>query len=257
MFPGDPRRDAVLERLNGAVQIWVCSTSAETRPGDSFWSVLNPAEQERAGRFRLQPSRDSFVITRAVLRGWLGQYLGLDPGEIEFAYGPKDKPRLASPTPLHFNVSHSGGLSILAFTCGEEVGVDVEPVRALPDWEEIAQRFFCRGEAEDIRLSGGEERTPAFFRCWTRKEAYVKATGEGFSTPLDGFRVSVRTGEPVGIAFLDPSRDAPNWNLHDIDVGPEFAAAVAYAGVRREVSVFGIFGAGELEEILRRTPPER
>src|SRR5208282_2181592 len=119
------------------------------------------------------------------LRVLLGHYLGVAPGGIEFSYGPKGKPRLAAPVDVRFNISHSGGLALFAFTLDCEIGVDVEHIRPLRDMQEIASRFFCAEEATELMSLPAHGREQAFYLCWTRKEAYLKAVGEGLSEPID------------------------------------------------------------------------
>jgi len=192
---------------------------------------LSADERERGRRFRFERDRRRFVAARGLLRVLLGRYLDVHPAGVRFGYGPRGKPFLASGDGLRFNVSHSGGLALLAFAWRREVGVDVERVRPVPEAEDIARRYFSPWEAADLlRLPEGE-RAAAFFRCWTRKEAFVKATGDGLSRPLDGFDVTVAPGEPARVVRVagEPEVAGRFW-IEDVSPGRGFAAAVAFEG---------------------------
>ncbi|MBZ5607013.1 MAG: 4'-phosphopantetheinyl transferase superfamily protein [Acidobacteriia bacterium] len=154
-------------------------------------------------------------------------------------YGPKGKPALVTPAGVSFNTSHSGGLAVFAFTPGCELGVDLERIRPLPDLQDVAQRFFCSEETSDLLALPAGQQERAFFLCWTRKEAYIKATGDGLSVPLDAFRVELRPGEAA--RFIHVAHDvkaAKAWTLHDLDFGPDYAAALAYQDAERPLTVF-------------------
>lgn len=199
---------------------------------------LSPEETARAERFYFSRHRRAFVLGRAALRALLAGYLGLDGSEVDFVYGPQGKPALA-PTvenacSLRFNASNSGDLAAYAFTTGCDIGVDVEQHRALADLENIAHRFFSPEEAAELLQLSALEKTPAFFRCWTRKEAYIKALGGGLSIPLDSFRVTLRPGVAARMVSLAGEADtARGWTLHDFDPGAGYAGAIAYHDVPR------------------------
>jgi 4'-phosphopantetheinyl transferase len=196
---------------------------------------LSADECDRAGRFVFERDRRRFIVGRARLRQLVALRLGIRPEAVEFAYGPRGKPRLSSrfaSADLRFNVSHSAGLAVYAFARGREVGIDVEAVRALPGADQVAARFFSRRENEAYRALDAGDRPLGFFNCWTRKEAFIKALGDGLHCPLDSFEVSLVPGAApeilsvAGVAGLDCG-----WTLCEpgIDLGPGFAAAVAVA----------------------------
>jgi 4'-phosphopantetheinyl transferase len=172
-----------------------------------------------------------------LLRTILGRYLDVAPGTVRFCYGPHGKPALiaemAEQTGVRFNVAHSHDLALYAVTRGREVGIDVERIRAEVASTEIAQRFFSPAEVAALCALPDELQTEAFFACWTRKEAYIKATGGGLSHPLDGFDVSLTPGEPVVAlrTHADP-QEAARWSLRALDPGPGYAAAVAVEATR-------------------------
>jgi 4'-phosphopantetheinyl transferase len=168
----------------------------------------------------------------------LGGYLGSAPEAVRFEYGERGKPRLAEGG-LEFNVSHSGELALAAVTAGVEVGVDVEAVRGMEDALRISERFFSAAERVVLAACPAAERDAAFFRCWTRKEAYVKAVGDGIALGLDRFDVSLDEGE--GARFLALESDAGRataWSLTHVDPGPGYVGALALPAHPRAVRGF-------------------
>ena len=243
------------ELTGRAVHVWPVSTHAPDAVIEQFRFLLTPDETDRAGRFRFDHLRRSFILARGALRVLLGRYLNIAPGGIEFSYGSKGKPALAAPglpqfNVLQFNASHSGDLALFAFTMDCEVGVDVEAIRPMPDLEDVAKRFFCAEENAELMALPAGQRERGFFLCWTRKEAYIKATGEGLSTPLDAFRVTLQPSEPAGMVHLE--RDpiaAQAWTLHDLAPAPGYAAALAYRDSPRPLEILPFFNPKQLLDI--------
>ena len=187
--------------------------------------MLDTDELARANRFYFEKDRKHFVVARGFLRALLGRYLQLEPKQLQFSYGAWGKPALDGEfreSRLRFNMSHSHGVALYAVTEGREIGIDVEHVR--PDFasDNVARRFFSPFEVDVFSELPEDDRVAAFFRCWTRKEAYIKATGRGLSQPLDGFDVS------LGPAALLRNEDgAPErWTMIDFEVGPGYAGAL-------------------------------
>jgi 4'-phosphopantetheinyl transferase len=165
-----------------------------------------------------------------MLRVLLGSYLGAEPGAIEFGYGRQGKPELAGAGP-RFNLAHSGGWVLVGVSGSGPVGVDVERVREMPDLEAVMERFFAPGEVRAIRSLPEAERKAAFFACWTRKEAYIKAVGAGLSLALDSFEVSVRPSDRPALLALDGSTAAAaDWTLWSGAPAAGYAAAAAASG---------------------------
>jgi 4'-phosphopantetheinyl transferase len=233
----------------GSVHIW---TLRMGQAGGGFERVLSAEELERAGRFRMEHLRREYVLSTGALRMLAGRYAGVAPERLVWRTGPRGKPFLAGD--LQFNISHSGGLAVLAFTRGSEIGVDVERIRPVEDLAGIAVRNFCREEAEELLALPAWERERAFFSCWTRKEAYIKATGEGLSVPLDRFRVALLPGERVRFVHIGgDAAAAGGWQLHDLALAPGYAGALAYRGREMALRVVRAMGPEELEgEIARR-----
>ena len=199
-----------------------------------LWCTLTADERQRAERYIFQKDRTHFVVARGLLRVLLGCYLRQEPLHLRFIYGPHGKPALATDTggvALRFNVSHSHGLALYAITRGREVGVDVERIRPKVAQEKIAERFFSPREVTVLRALPTPLQATAFFACWTRKEAYIKATGDGLSLPLDQFDVSLAPGEPAVLlrTAWDP-QEVACWALQDLAPAPGYRAAVAVAG---------------------------
>lgn len=196
-------------------------------------SLLSPDEQARAARFHFDRDREHFIVARAALRLILGECLGAEPATLRFSYSSAGKPSLApgSGRALAFNLSHSHELALVAVTGGRTVGVDVEHARDLPELADIARRFFSPREAAALLARPAAEQPADFLRCWTRKEAYLKARGEGIVAGLDRFDVSFLPGEaPALLRTLDDPGEAARWTLLDLAPAPGYAAAVAVRG---------------------------
>ena len=227
--------------------MWTLHINGSGAAAAPFDSVLTRDEKDRAERFRFDHLRNAFVTTRGTLRHLLGRYLTSDPASIRFKYSATGKPTVASTTGIEFNVTHSGSLAVFSVASGCQLGVDVERIRPLTEMQDIARRFFCRDEVTEIMSLPSHERVQAFFCCWTRKEAYVKATGDGMSAALDGFRVTLRPNESARFVHVANDRNgAKAWTLHDLSLSRGYAAALAYRDHRRRLSVFPIGDPAEL-----------
>jgi 4'-phosphopantetheinyl transferase len=216
------------------VQLWRADLEAIGVDESRWQQVLSSDELTRASRFHFSRDRQRFVAGRALLRTILAGYLRTDANGLTFSYSKKEKPSLASDhaeSGVTFNVSHSGGIALLAFTRGREIGVDVEQVRQDSDLQAIARRFFSMHEQNQLAALPAEKRIDAFFRCWTRKEAYIKATGDGLSLPLNQFDVSLEVGEANALVATRPdSSEAGHWLLREVPAGSGYMAAVCVRG---------------------------
>jgi 4'-phosphopantetheinyl transferase len=226
--------DAHLTLPEDEVQLWRVDLEA-IRSDESRWQqVLSLDESKRASRFHFPSDRQRFVAARALLRAMLAGYLSVAPVDLHFSYSKKDKPSLGgahADSGVTFNVSHSGGIALYAFARRRDVGIDVEQIRRDFDVETIARRFFSADEQSQLADLPVAERVDAFFRCWTRKEAYVKATGDGLSIPLAQFDVSVGPGNiDALLATRVDSSEAKRWLLRDESAGPGYAAALCVRG---------------------------
>lgn len=215
------------------VHIWRADLDRMAERMPDLLRTLTPDEREKAGRFRFQKDRDRFVVARGLLRAILGGYLQVRPHQLRFIYGAHGKPSLPSEFgggALQFNLSHSQGQALYAVAHRRQVGVDIEQVRSDFTCLEIARRFFSSCEVDALRSLPPEEQTEAFFNCWTRKEAYIKARGEGLSLPLDQFNVSLAPGEQAALLSCSQSQELSRWSLQGLEVSPGFVAALAVEG---------------------------
>ena len=203
---------------------------------------LSPEEQRRAERFVRDQDRQRFIVSHAALRMILGQYLGLPPGRVEMEVAAGGKPSLApSPglLPLRFNLSHSEERALVGITLDQRIGVDVEHWRAVVDAENIVKRYFSVGERTRWQTLAEDERRDAFFRGWTRKEAYLKARGVGLSAGLDQFDVSLVPGQPTRLVEGgETNHTATPWQVYDVSPGRGYSAAFAVEGEIETASLF-------------------
>lgn len=213
---------------DNVIHVWRRSLLAEAEAVAQGTRLLTEDECERASRFRLADARSAFILTRSSLRLLLAGYLQKSPQSVGFRLTQYGKPVLDEASELHFNVSHTDGLALLAFAKKRRIGIDVEKIRPQPDALKLAGRFFSEHERDQLDNLSAEEVPAAFFRCWSRKEAYIKARGEGLSLPLNQFDVSVEA-DPAAILLAtrpDPT-EARRWLLRDAPVPAGYAAAMA------------------------------
>jgi 4'-phosphopantetheinyl transferase len=218
-----------------AVHIWSAPLELTPPSMSSLREALTTDELCRAESFRFERDRMHFIAGRGLLRVILGRYLNRKPAHLCFEYGPYGKPFLsASPgrDPISFNVCHSQGLALFAVTLGRQIGIDVEYLRTDFSWQDVAERFFSPQENADLRALPEREQREAFFSCWTRKEAYIKARGEGLSHALDEFDVSVDPKEPARLLTTrgDP-REASRWSLRALTLASGYVGTVAVEGL--------------------------
>lgn len=202
---------------NDEVQIWRVPAGKDEEEIAEMIDLLSADEAARAARFVHPSDRNLYIACRAALRKAISRYLGRHPKQVELEYGRWGKPVIAGEDGLRFSISHSYHSGVLAFAYERDVGIDLERVRPLSSSREIAERTFSRREVEELRNLPGESGTIGFFRCWTRKEAFVKGTGLGLSLPLDQFSVSVGPEDPA--ALLDVAWDPEEtnrWRILDL-----------------------------------------
>jgi len=226
-----------------AVDVYTFPLRTDPARVELLQEILSPAERERFSRFRFSLHRRQAIICRGTLRETLSRYLDLDPAHICLAYNRHGKPYVAG-SQIHFNVSHSSNWAMIAVSTDAETGIDIERIEQSIAQERTPERFFSPSEAARLRALPESQQTEAFFRCWTRKEAYIKARGLGMALPLDSFDVSFGPGEPA--AFLS---GVDGWSIQDLDAPPGYAAAVVAEG--SELTVFRC-SAAERPNFCRR-----
>lgn len=211
------------------VAVWHWSLLAGPGVQADLWGLLSFDERARAGRFHFPCDRRRYVVARGTLRTRLAAYLGCRASAVAFSYGAHGKPALRPPgqgARLSFNLSHSDELAVLAVAGGAPVGVDVE--RARPVAEDFAAHAFAAEELAALRTLPARCRQAGVFACWTRREAYVKATGTGLSQPKDSFAVAVDPSRPARLLRTDADPDGiAYWTLTDLRLQPGYAAALA------------------------------
>ncbi len=214
---------------DGEAHVWRAHLNCDEAVLHRLEATLTSDEKARASCFHFPRDRNSFVAARGVLRELLGRYLGRAPANLEFDYGPQGKPSLRAEFHerlVQFNVSHSHSLALFAFAVGRNLGVDVELIRPEFAADEIAERYFSPREVMELRGLPPSLRVEAFFLCWTRKEAYIKARGEGLHIPLASFHVSLTPGQPERLE----SADSLHWSLHSLRPDPRYVGALVGEG---------------------------
>lgn len=244
-----PARFPGLSLEENEVHLW--QVALDGRPADIFEAFLSPDELAQANRFHFVNDRDHFVVARGLLRNLLAAYLGLNCANLRFSYGAKGKPFLLldNQTQINFNISHSHGRAAFAFSRGRELGIDIEYVKDDFDVELIASRFFSRAEVLSLRTVPADFRKQAFFNCWTRKEAYIKARGEGLSMPLDQFDVTLRPDEPVRLLNnYREEREVSRWSMQAIPTPEGYAGALVVEGHDWKLKSFSLEKSGVLNQ---------
>ena len=222
-----PSRQPLLNESD--VHIWRARLNVSELARQRFAAVLSEDEMTRATSFHFELHRNNFIAARGWLRTILGSYLNLAPGDVRFIYSSFGKPSIEQVTPIHFNLAHSGEYAVYAFTLNEEIGVDVEFIQRDFAMETIANQFFSPNEVASLFRFPQRLRPRAFYDCWTRKEAFIKAQGLGLSLPLVDFEVSLDHDEPALLHTSWDSAEATRWSLININVAADYAGAVAIA----------------------------
>ncbi len=225
---------AKLTLENDEVHVWRASLENDP-PSLAHWlGTLSADERRRAERFHSSLHRDRFIAGRGILRDLLSRYLGTPAQDFQFCANTHGKPALvpaSGASDVRFNLSHSRGLALFAFTLGCEVGVDLESLRSSVRDVDLAERFFSPREIEVLRALPPDSQHEMFFHCWTRKEAYIKARGVGLSLGLSNFAVSLDSDMKNYLPIAsNEDAEAQRWNLRRLDPGEGFAGAVAAEG---------------------------
>jgi len=216
------------------VHVWMAWVSESTAAIPVLAELLSSVEKQVAERFLRVADRERYVVAHGILRQLLGRYVGVEPAELVFEAGKFGKPALvlgAELPPVSFNMAHSGDVILYAVAGGRRVGIDVEAVRMDRDLMELAESQFARDEIEALRVLEPIERAAAFYRCWTLKEAYVKARGEGLGFSLKEFSVTFGNREEPGVRWVsDDPQVAERWSVFGLSPAPGYAAALVVEG---------------------------
>ncbi len=213
------------------LHIWRADLPQDEARSEIYWRVLNEEERQRASRFKFAKHRNRFIIARGILRFLLADYLSLLPQEVNFQYSAHGKPEIApeqNPDSLRFNLSHSHDMATYVFAYRYDVGIDVEYLLHDCEANEIAKRFFSEKEYEEYCLVPDEFKQIAFFNAWTRKEAFIKAVGQGLSYRLSKFAVTLTPGQPARLLNIESDPNAAaGWSLHAFEPNENYVAAIA------------------------------
>jgi 4'-phosphopantetheinyl transferase len=202
----------------------------------SFLKLLSPDEKSRAQKFRFTKDSRNFIIARGILRSLIGKYLKIKPAEISFRYSEFGKPGIADNHSLQFNISHSKNIALFAFIKKLNVGVDVEFVNPDIEVKDIAEKFFSPNEVLNLYALPEKQHTLGFFNCWTRKEAFIKAVGEGLSFPLNKFEVSLEPDKPAKLLATDwEPKAVSKWSIFSMSPATNFVGSLAIEGVVEKI----------------------
>jgi 4'-phosphopantetheinyl transferase len=237
-----------LDSLSNSVHVRIVRLKGHDICFEHCQAMLNERELHRASRFYYEHLRRTFTLSHGCLRALLGLYLGVPPPDVEFGYGLRSKPFIEKPvTDLRFNQSDSGDLVAFAFTVGCEIGIDIEEVRPFSDLESVVANVFTPREIVDLRGIDSSLQQEAFFATWTRKEAYVKALGDGLMIPTDSFRVTVCPKAKVPRVYFDQrSAGVDDWQLHSFHPATGYLGTIAYRGLRRDMHIWPVMEASIL-----------
>ncbi len=222
--------EAASQLAGDAVEIVVARLDVEPDAVNALAGWLDGDERKRARRFEFERDRQRFIVARGRLRQLLGARLDTEPQSVELSYGPHGKPVLARGSAnqdWRFNVSHSRDVAVFAFCRGREVGIDIEAVHSVHGAHAVAAHFFSRNELEAYLALDEADKELGFFHCWTRKEAFIKALGDGLRYPLDSFDVSLSPREParlLRVGNMDGNRSG--WYLRSFIPTPGYVAAI-------------------------------
>lgn len=210
------------------IHIWRAFISSDQV--ENYKNLLTDEEMYRAGKYFFERDRQRYILSRGILKKLLSSYAKVKPENIQFIYNKYGKPYLNMPSrsvEIQFNISHSEDIILLAFTYGHKIGIDIEYQRAEFADMKIAEHFFSPAEISALAMLPDNMRKKAFFECWTRKEAFIKAKGQGLTIPLDGFEVSVMPDEPAQLLNIyDDPEEVKRWMMMNIETGGNYCGAL-------------------------------
>jgi len=221
------------------VDVWKVSKQIHEDRLEQYWSVLNTEERERALKFRFEKDRNCAIIARGVLRNLLSNYTGLKPENIHFEFGSNGKPAICQHTPIQFNVSHSTDAIVFGFTKSYILGIDVECTEDDLDVENVAKSFFSETEVHSLLKLDQAYHKQAFYNCWTRKEAFIKAEGSGLSFPLKEFSVSLASSAEAELLETRwNKKEKEKWTLTAFTPAENYIGALAIKGKINNINYY-------------------
>lgn len=251
------RKDIHIQKHNsetaihpGEVHLWLVSVTAMEERLDDFYRLLSKDESAKVGRFHFVKDQKQYIVARGVLRIILSHYCLIEPEVHQFGYNQYGKPFLIDNDWLRFNISHSGDRVLFGFSLNLELGVDIEYDKPFESAHEIVERFFSTQEKTQFRSLPDHMKNLSFLKCWTRKEAYIKALGMGMSLPLDAFSVSFIPGKPACLLETGHDMQAKDrWTIKEVNVGNGYVAAVSVEGRNHQFKE--LWGDDNVDDILR------
>lgn len=239
MFFSPPPKE--LELLTNNAHIWSANLKSPPFKIEELSKILSSDEIDRANRFYFERDKNRFIITRGTLRKIISRYLNIDPKKLQFTYSDRGKPNLSTPTSISFNLSHSQDLALYAISQINLIGIDLEYIRPMPDAKNLAKRFFSPQEYNFISQLPAQQQQETFFKIWTCKEAYLKATGEGLAGGLEKVEVGLNPEKPIHFFSINGNvQEASPWYLHQFIPQPNYIAAVVVAGKNQNLSFWQI-----------------
>ncbi|MDJ0556871.1 MAG: 4'-phosphopantetheinyl transferase superfamily protein [Microcoleaceae cyanobacterium MO_207.B10] len=230
-----------LELSGNTIHIWRANLKLPPPQIETLSKTLSSDEIERANQFYFEKDKHNFIVARATLRKILSLYLNLEPSQLKFTYSERGKPTLSIPTSILFNLSHSQDLALYAITKVNSIGIDLEYIRPMNDAKSLAKRFFSAQEYKFISQLLPQQQQETFFKIWTCKEAYLKATGEGLAGGLEKVEVSTTPDQPIHfLSINENAKEASGWYLHQFVPEPNYIAAVVVAGKVEKLSFWQI-----------------
>jgi len=221
------------------LHIWCASLNVSSQDLLYYRSILSDDEAGRAMRFVFEKDRNHFIVGRGLLRSLLGNYLDLEPAQVEFVYRPHGKPAIKlgpKDKVLEFNLSHSKELVLYAFNWDRKVGIDVEYIQSMPDMDNFAEQFFSPRETALINSLAGEQKEIAFFKIWTCKEAFLKANGSGLTQPLNAMEVYFEAGKVVTLSAIGGDKEqTARWHFEIFNPVSGYQAAFAVEGYAGQI----------------------
>ena len=222
------------------VHVWRICLDLQEQNSTKYAYILSENEANKAEKFYFEVDRIRYKVMRTTVRMVLGNYLGIAPGDLEIAYSQYGKPYISTTSmkkDIHFNLSHAGDVGLIAVATSRHIGVDLELVRQESSIESIAKRFFTPEEAGHLLSLPASLQPEAFFTCWTRKEAFVKARGEGLSIPLDQFEVSFYPNNtPKLLCVRNDPGESGRWSMFHLDPGVDYVGALVVEGKDLDVT---------------------